>query len=354
MSVFPGPNLNDIIKSPLKKKSFTSTTILTDGPHLKDAFINNEKDIDDFKLKVKPAEELSLTKSSRIVTVNENTSAVFIFDEIPTNIHKTNVSSAATSSLSLSPNTIKEHNINKYKSISFEQLSNSIPRRRNIHELQSIFRRLDVNHDGELDINEFERLVQQMKLTDDEALINFAFAESDKDNSGKLCMQDFEVAYDILYRGVLTGLRNKSEESDQVNYVLKCLRYGTTADQGVVFEVTLIYTIKELELHMEKIALDNFNNRIRWWIDISIIKMNFAEKELVSKLLGISKNEIILSGVLPETRSSRMRSGADSVSFFVQTMWIKNIPLVHTHGEFASRFGMDATNPFNAQICLLN
>ena len=194
-------------------------------------------------------------------------------------------------------------------------------------------------------MNEFQRVVRQMNLTDDENLINDAFAFCDKDNSGKLCMQDFEKAYDVLYRSVLNAHeKDDTDKADEVHYMFKCLRYGVDKDGEPVFEITILFTIKELNALMrDKVAPDDGNKKIKWWIDVAIIRMNFAEKELVAKLLGISKNDIVLTGVLPENRQSRMHLGQDAVSFFMQTMWIKNIPLIHSHPELKTFMGETLT-----------
>ena len=197
-----------------------------------------------------------------------------------------------------------------------------------------------MNHDGELDINEFHKVVFQMELTDDENLINDAFASCDIDNSGKLCMQDFEKAYDLLYRSVISNIGKSTAHDNTIKYVFRCVRYGIAKDNvSVVWEDNVFYTIDELEALLKRVAEDDSNLRIKWWIDVAVIKMNLAEKELVAKLLGISKNDIILTGVLPENRHSRMRLGQDAVSFFVQTMWIKNIPLIHSHAGFSWLLG---------------
>ena len=64
------------------------------------------------------------------------------------------------------------------------------------------------------------------------------------------------------------------------------------------------------------------------------------EKERVADLLGLKPKDIFLNRHLDDTRSSRVRSGENSTSFFIQTSWIKNIPYVHSHPGIAYLVGM--------------
>lgn len=65
------------------------------------------------------------------------------------------------------------------------------------------------------------------------------------------------------------------------------------------------------------------------------------EKERVAELFGLRVKDIFFSRHLEDTRSSRIRSGKNSVSFFIQTSWIKNIPYVHSHPRLAFLLGIN-------------
>lgn len=97
-------------------------------------------------------------------------------------------------------------------------------RRRSPHELQTIFRRLDSNHDGELDMDEFQKVVKLLGLGEDEIATTKAFENADKDNSGKLSMKDFERAYDLLYQDVM--LNSTISLPNPGEYICTAIRYG--------------------------------------------------------------------------------------------------------------------------------
>lgn len=63
------------------------------------------------------------------------------------------------------------------------------------------------------------------------------------------------------------------------------------------------------------------------------------EKERVAELFGLKVKDIFFAQHLEDTRASRIRAGKNSVSFFIQTSWIKNIPYVHSHPRLAFLLG---------------
>lgn len=71
------------------------------------------------------------------------------------------------------------------------------------------------------------------------------------------------------------------------------------------------------------------------------------EKERVAELFGLRVKDIFFSRHLEDTRSSRIRAGKSSVSFFIQTSWIKNIPYVHSHPGLAYLIGIFFQISFN-------
>ena len=115
--------------------------------------------------------------------------------------------------------------INNFKRAvsSFNRKPSTLIHHHSPHELQTIFRRLDSNRDGELDMEEYQRVVKLLKLGDDEIAITKSFENADKDNSGKLSMKDFERAYEILYQNVV---RNSPSNSDAGKYICIVLKYG--------------------------------------------------------------------------------------------------------------------------------
>mmetsp|Transcript_23709 Transcript_23709/g.24323 ORF Transcript_23709/g.24323 Transcript_23709/m.24323 type:complete len:656 (-) Transcript_23709:168-2135(-) len=211
-------------------------------------------------------------------------------------------------------------------------------RRRSPHELQTIFRRLDSNHDGELDMDEFQKVVKLLGLGEDEIATTKAFENADKDNSGKLSMKDFERAYDLLYQDVM--LNSTISLPNPGEYICTAIRYGIENGKKI-YTIETVRGFAELQGLLKKIEQDSPS--IKWWIDIAINTMASFEKERVAELFGLRVKDIFFSRHLEDTRSSRIRSGKNSVSFFIQTSWIKNIPYVHSHPRLAFLLGEKST-----------
>jgi hypothetical protein len=67
------------------------------------------------------------------------------------------------------------------------------------------------------------------------------------------------------------------------------------------------------------------------WIDVVFDTLTMSEKEEIAEIIGLNENDFVFGGNLPENFSSRVRYSNDAVSFTVQTLWCKNIPLIHSH-----------------------
>lgn len=97
-------------------------------------------------------------------------------------------------------------------------------------QLQQLFRRLDVNQDGELDLSEFQKVVNKLGmdnfLANNDILVTRAFEHADKDRSGQLNMQDFERAYTFLYNYIITSPQGAEMTQEAEDYICCGVRYG--------------------------------------------------------------------------------------------------------------------------------
>ena len=80
-------------------------------------------------------------------------------------------------------------------------------------------------------------------------------------------------------------------------------------------------------------------SRMQWWIDVVIQSMTVAEKSTVANILGLEENCFVLGGNLPTNFSSRINQHKDVLSIKVQSLWTRNIPLVHPHPHISRIVG---------------
>lgn len=88
---------------------------------------------------------------------------------------------------------------------------------------------------------------------------------------------------------------------------------------------------------------------IKWWIDISVKFMSSTERNRVALLLKLPPRDLVLTTHLSESRPSRVRLGKDnegneSLSFFIQSLFVKNVPYVHSHSTLARFLGTLPSN----------
>ncbi len=118
------------------------------------------------------------------------------------------------------------------------------PRRLSPAELSSLFRRLDVNGDGELSIAEFRKIVEKLdllklhqqtnattseatlkKVVDDAVFEAFVASDTDKTSRGSLNLLEFRSAYNALYNKISHfRISKKSAESKSI---VRATRYGS-------------------------------------------------------------------------------------------------------------------------------
>jgi hypothetical protein len=258
-----------------------------------------------------------------------------------------------------------------------------------VSQLSDLYRRLDINGDGELDMGEFVNISNKLKLTASHAVLSDIFRKADTSGGGKLSNIEFIHAYNLLYdyNPDLDVARRNMESH------VRAIRYGfDRADGKFVFEVfsgtlqTIYYktchyedgSIKKFHLdrsykgqmpkstkhsHQNKEeTTDNesydlryiskmmeadakFNKeagaKIFWWIDISakeVVPLTFIpylslppsiEPMFYYDVMDNDKDtRVFLSDKSDEIDSATGVNYHKSLTLFVQSMWLANLPMV--------------------------
>ena len=243
-------------------------------------------------------------------------------------------------------------------------------------QLYDLYARLDINGDGELDMSEFMAVGKKLDF-DDENLVVRAFKFADTSASGKLDAEEFLSAYEAMFNGDIDG----GDGSGKENFV-RCTRYGIDKSCNPARILFQTYTgtmaaltkltdcsdgktktnqLKE-EWTMDKIAelmvVDGNNNQqngsnILWWIDICVEEVipNVVSNIIQTFGLPPDIDTCFYNDILTPERESRIRKGhgkikrsaskndghllnVESLSMFVQSMYLKNLPIVHEYSAW--------------------
>ena len=239
-------------------------------------------------------------------------------------------------------------------------------------QLYDLYRRLDINGDGELDMAEFLTVGKKLNFTDENVLVR-AFRLADASASGKLDMDEFVVAYEAMYDGSLVG--DGPDES-----FVRCTRYGIDKSikpakyvmQTYTGTLTALEKVTDMLKNMEDVydgtieditammlADGNNNERhgsnVLWWIDICAaevlpnvvgsLRQNFGLPEDIddnyfSDFLTVDRESRIVMGSGKISKSGVKKSNGyqdlkvNSLSLFVQSMYMANMPIVHECGRW--------------------
>ena len=272
---------------------------------------------------------------------------------------------------------------------------NKKPQMLSTAQLSDLFRRLDKDGSGELDLDEFMLIVDKLKLkilSGDEIAKIFQWA--DKKSQGKLNLQQFIVAYQRLYTEHQKSSRDSVKSGSVDTEYVMAVRYGHDASGKYLFEIyrgpadsinekivlPSLDKVKTYESQLEAakanaeyysstwggtietindmIVKDSAENKggkhkVLWWVDVA---MPFVSSSKVTKYIttfGLPNEKKFKSSfahyaqTLPSTKHHRIFSGSglnahgvqsSSLSIFVQSMWLKNRPIAFNVGEWFSNF----------------
>lgn len=268
-------------------------------------------------------------------------------------------------------------------------------------QLSDLFRRLDSDASGELDMDEFLKITSKLKINDDEDFIVDVFRSVDTNNSGKLNMNEFIAAYQKVYIGMI---KNRSKHVSNSTYVkikdyITALRYGHDKNGSYIFDIyrgdfdnineilkfhcldeklnfAEHFTQQNVNESGESITLSALNDlivsdsktntnssgksSINWWVDIAMDGVSRSKMDNYITVFGLPNDTYFRSRYaafnkpLPQEKKSRLFAGKgtnstgnsiSSVSLFVQSMWIKNRPIVHHLPEKIIKWGNKYSQP---------
>ena len=253
-------------------------------------------------------------------------------------------------------------------------------------ELSNLFRRLDHDNSGELDANEFASLPAKLNMNLPEQYISAIFNEMDTNNTGNLNLSEFNAAYQKVFlewKNIESGRSSIGKTKPSQEFV-RAIRYGSDENNQWLFEE---YTTSSLNVSTTKSALqklvipmpnasltfeeqmskavasesdvtieglnslifeDSKNNaangaKVFWWIDIAMTSVLPSKIEKYITHLGLPNHNHFKGcfrhfsgGMINSDRKSRIfaengftsKGPCSSLSFFVQSMWLKKRPLV--------------------------
>mmetsp|Transcript_13380 Transcript_13380/g.13877 ORF Transcript_13380/g.13877 Transcript_13380/m.13877 type:complete len:932 (-) Transcript_13380:194-2989(-) len=256
-------------------------------------------------------------------------------------------------------------------------------------QLSDLFRRLDKDGNGELDLEEFTQIISKLKINANEDFIARIFRKVDVAKSGTLDLQEFVSAYQMIFTRPSSFMGNNMPDKKglvgkKISEFLCAIRYGIDLeghtlyelylgkvvdlpdgplllmDEKRVYKITNINEIADMEYEVvagwtatlgdinELMVRDSMNNKmgkskILWWLDVSMVKVASYRIDKYVAGFGLPNDSKFRSAFgqfgtcLPKEEKSHIYAGngtsnlggVSSLSFFVQALWIYNLPIVH-------------------------
>ena len=207
----------------------------------------------------------------------------------------------------------------------------------------------DTNKSGYLNIYEFETAYDNLrkellstKTTQKGLMITLSISKSFFSNLYAVRWHRHTFCFQIYQIRICKLQYNPAIETYHILTSCCCCCRVLLLQEGekIIYESYVATTITELSSIMRFVHDDAASFHVKWWIDLTVSSLTSTEKEHVARLLGIpNKNIIVSSANLTNDRSSRVRAGVDSVSFFISTIYVKNVPLVHSHPKIVQLLG---------------
>jgi len=265
------------------------------------------------------------------------------------------------------------------------------PARLTINQLSSLYRRLDINGDGEVDLSEFLNVAKKLKMKADPQFLAETFRKVDQRGRGALTLPEFALAYNIVY--------DHDPEQDmiykKVPSSVVAIRYGLDkAEKRFIYEVYSGTTTKfqhktcyfedgtfakyhidrsfrgkplpsqivsknsssqnELDLSYIVSLIDDdakwnemTGSNIMWWVDICTKKI-YPSIFIKAFSLPRGLEPMFENEVFDDDRSKRLHVSCktaeegdehgfhhiSSLNLFVQTIYLENKPCVNPHPSF--------------------
>ena len=247
-----------------------------------------------------------------------------------------------------------------------EGSKNKPPKMLSASQLSDLFRRLDTDNSGSLDLEEFKKVAAKLGLKVDTKELKRIYNESDdalKSGTGanSLSLREFQTAYTKLY---LSATKNslKSDGSQNEGEFVRALRYGKADGSFFVEEYfgntnsaknnwrKTTWTAspsassfdKPVETTLEKLKAlaDAEIPGVYWWFDVAMQDVSDdSARAAFSKMFDLP-NDPVISGNYNSfgsllNKDPRYRLGfrvgevenSPSLHLFVQALWIKGRPL---------------------------
>jgi len=224
-------------------------------------------------------------------------------------------------------------------------------------QLSDLFRRLDRDGSGTLDLVEFKKIVEKLGLEVEAGELNRIFKSSDVQESSSLSLREFQSAYSKLYLSVTKKGKIIRGEIERGEFV-RVLRYGNGADKKYFVEEYVGTTVvgsswkkttsdgtSVITETLEKMTLEDLKTKAfaekggcYWWFDIAMhdVSDDISLKE-ITRAFDVPESEMIahnynnfgnMLNTDPRYRMSLGKGNTSSgLSLFTQALWIKGRPL---------------------------
>ena len=282
----------------------------------------------------------------------------------------------------------QEMNHTKVASSSFQTINHTKKvARLTVTQLASLYRRLDINADGEVDLPEFLQISRKLKLHSDPQFLAETFRKVDSHGTGKLTLPQFTEAYNLIYdhdpdmdviyskmnshvracrygldkfhkkfifevyTGSLTQIVHKTcyeEDGSSVRFYVDRTFKGkappsrVSKAKGKEQFFDLDYIVSLIDADGEWNAKTGSN--IMWWVDVCSEKITpkifikaFALPRVIEPMFQLEifdrkrSNRLYMEEKTTAEGDVHGNHHVNSLNMFVQTMYLDKFPIVNPH-----------------------